>query len=75
MHKSWFDKGCSELLDQRKQVKLQYLQDPSEIIGDNLNNIMLESSRHFRNKKKGYVKDKINELATNNKNIETYGQE
>jgi hypothetical protein len=33
-HKPWFDKGCSELLDQRKQAKLQWLQDPSEINGD-----------------------------------------
>jgi hypothetical protein len=24
-HKSWFDKGCSKLLDQRKQAKLQWL--------------------------------------------------
>jgi hypothetical protein len=31
-----FDKGCSKLLDQRKQAKLQLLQDPSEINGDNL---------------------------------------
>jgi hypothetical protein len=27
-HKPWFDEGCSELLDQRKQAKLQWLQDP-----------------------------------------------
>jgi hypothetical protein len=26
-HKPWFDEGCSKLLDQRKQVKLQWLQD------------------------------------------------
>jgi hypothetical protein len=47
------------------------LQDPSEINGDNLNNIRRESSRYFRNKKREYLKDKINELATNstNKNI------
>jgi hypothetical protein len=32
-HKSWFDEGCSKLLDQRKQAKLQCLQDPSEIKG------------------------------------------
>jgi hypothetical protein len=44
------------------------LQDPSEINGDNLNNVRLEASRHFRNKKKEYLKDKINELAVNNKN-------
>jgi hypothetical protein len=30
-HKPWFDEGCSELLDQRKQAKLHWLQDPSEI--------------------------------------------
>jgi hypothetical protein len=28
-NKSWFDEGCSELLDQRKQAKFQWLQDPS----------------------------------------------
>jgi hypothetical protein len=38
-HKPWVDKGCSELLDQRKQAKLQGSQDPSEINGDKLNNI------------------------------------
>jgi hypothetical protein len=35
-HKSWFNEGCSELLHQRKQVNLQWLKDPSEINGDNL---------------------------------------
>jgi hypothetical protein len=38
-HRLWFDEGCSKLLDQRKQAKLQWLQDPSEINGDNLNNV------------------------------------
>jgi hypothetical protein len=28
-HKPWFNEGCSELLDQRKKAKLQWLQDPS----------------------------------------------
>jgi hypothetical protein len=32
-HKPWFDEGCSELLDQRKQAKLQWLQDRSAING------------------------------------------
>jgi hypothetical protein len=49
MHKPWFDKGCSELLDQTKQAKLKWLQDPSEMNGDNLNNIRREASRHFKN--------------------------
>jgi hypothetical protein len=32
-HKPYFDEGCSKLLDERKQVKLQWLQDPSELDG------------------------------------------
>jgi hypothetical protein len=31
-HKPWFDKACSKLVDQKKQAKLQWLQDPSEKI-------------------------------------------
>jgi hypothetical protein len=47
------------------------LRVPSEINGDNLSNIRHDDSRHFRNKKKEYLKDKISELAknSNNKNI------
>jgi hypothetical protein len=37
--KPWLDEGCSKLLDQRKQFKLQWLQNPSKLIGVNLNNI------------------------------------
>jgi hypothetical protein len=61
--KPWFDERCPELLDQRKQAKLQWLQDPSEINGDNLNNIRRETGRHLRNKKRKCLKDKSNELA------------
>jgi hypothetical protein len=46
---------------------LQWVQDPSEINGDNLDNVRCEACRYFRNKKKEYLKDKINELATNSK--------
>jgi hypothetical protein len=67
-HKPWFHKGCSKLLDPSKQAKLQWLQDPSEINADNLNNVKREASRHFRIKKRKYLRDKINELATNSKN-------
>jgi hypothetical protein len=39
--------------------------------GDNLKNVTCEGSRLFRNKKKEYMKEKINELSRNgeNKNI------
>jgi hypothetical protein len=66
-HKPWFDEACSKLLDQRKQAKLQWLQDPSEINGDNLRIVRREASTYFRNKRRGYLKDKINELATDSK--------
>jgi hypothetical protein len=45
-HKQWFDEGCSKLLNRMTQAKLQWLQDPSEINGDNLNNVRCEASRH-----------------------------
>jgi uncharacterized protein YaaR (DUF327 family) len=67
-HKPWFDQACSKLLYKRKQTKLQWLQDSIEINGDNLNNVRREASRYFRNKKREYLKGKINELATNSKN-------
>jgi hypothetical protein len=67
-HKPWFNEGCKKLLDQRKQSKLQWLQAPSEINEDNLNNVRRDTSRHFGNKKREYLKDKMNELATNSKN-------
>jgi hypothetical protein len=55
-------------MDQRKQAKLQLLQNPSQINGDNLQNLRHEISRTFRNKKREHLKGKINELETNNKN-------
>jgi hypothetical protein len=70
-HKPWFDEVWSKLLDQRKQASLQWLQDPSEINGDNLNNLRRENSKHFRNKNSQYLKDKINQLTTNSKKKNT----
>jgi hypothetical protein len=70
-HKPWFNEGCSKLLDQRKQAKLQWLHDPSEINGDNLNNVIWEASRYFKNKRREYLRDKISELAMNSKNKNT----
>jgi hypothetical protein len=56
---------CLKLVDQRKQAKLQWLQDPSVVNEDNSRNVRWEASRHFRNKKREYLKDKINELESN----------
>jgi hypothetical protein len=66
-HNTWFDEECLKLVDRRKQVKLQWLQDPSVVNEDNFSNVRREASRHFR-KKREYLKDKINELKLNSKN-------
>jgi hypothetical protein len=71
-HKPWFDEECSELFDRRKQAKLQWLQDPSVVNEDNLSNVRREASRHFMNKERKYLKDKINELESNRKKIIRY---
>jgi hypothetical protein len=67
-NKPWFDDECSKLIDQWKQTKLQWFQNPNQISRDNLKNLRSETSRTFRNKKREYLKGKINELETNNKN-------
>jgi hypothetical protein len=69
--KPWFDEECSKSADQRKQPKVQWLQEPSEVNEDNLSDVWQEVSRHFRNKKRVYLKDKINKLESNSKNQNT----
>jgi hypothetical protein len=66
-NKPWFADECSNLIDQRKQAKLQLLQNPNQIYGHDLQNLRRETSRIFRNKKREYLKGKINELETNYK--------
>jgi hypothetical protein len=39
-HKPWFGKKLLGILDQRKQVKMQWVQDPSQSNVDNLNNVI-----------------------------------
>jgi hypothetical protein len=70
-HKPWFDTECSYFLDERKQAKMQWLQDPDKSNVDNLNNDRWEDSRHFRNRNKENLKAEIDELDTNStiKNI------
>jgi len=48
---------------------MQWVQDPNQSNVDNLNNLRLEASRHFRNKKKAYLKAKFEKLETNRSKI------
>jgi hypothetical protein len=51
-HKPWFDEECSKYLDQRKQAKMQWFQNPNQSNVDNLNNVRREASRYFRKKRR-----------------------
>jgi hypothetical protein len=62
-----FGEECLGLLDEKKQAKMQWLQDTNQRNVDNLNNVRCKASRHFRNKKKESLKAKTDELEINNK--------
>ena len=66
-NKPWFDEECLGFLDQSKRAKMQWMQDPSQSNVDILNNVRHEVNRHFRDKKKAYLRAKIEELETNSK--------
>ena len=66
-NKPWFDEECLGFLDQRERAKMQWIQDPSQSKVDNLNSVRRKVSRHFRNKKKAYLRGKIEDLETNSK--------
>jgi hypothetical protein len=54
-------------LDPRKQAKMQWVHDPNHRKVDNLDYTRHEASGHFQNKKKEYMKAKVDELETNSK--------
>ena len=64
-HKPWFDKERLNFLNEMKQAKLQWVQDPSQRNIFKLNSVRQEATRHFRNKKETYLKAKIEDLGTN----------
>jgi len=63
-HNAWFDEECLWFLDQRKQAKMQWVQDTSRSNVNNINNVRCEARVHFRNKKQVYLKAKVDELET-----------
>jgi hypothetical protein len=67
-HKPRLDGDCLGFLNQRKQAITQALQDPNQSKVDNLYIVRRKACKHFRNKKKEYMRDKIDEHKTNSKN-------
>jgi hypothetical protein len=62
-HKPWFDEEGSKFLDQRKQAKIQWLQGPNQSNAYNLNNVICEARRHFRDKQREYVRGNLNQTV------------
>jgi len=62
VNKPWFDEECLGFLDQRKRAKMHWIQDPNQSNVDILNNVRREVSRHFRDKKKAYLRAKLRNL-------------
>jgi hypothetical protein len=60
-------KNVQVFLGQRKHTKMHYLQDPNQSNVESLNNVRHAASTHFRNKKKEYLKAKVDELETKSK--------
>jgi len=61
-HKPGFDEECLGFLDQGKQAKMQWVQDPNHSNADKLNNVRCEASRHFRQKRRNMWKLKLRNL-------------
>jgi hypothetical protein len=59
------------IIRSKETSQIAVFQDPSRINGNNLSNINCETSRHFKNRKLEYLKDKVMSFATTckNKNI------
>jgi len=61
-HKPWFDEECSRFLYQRKQAKMQWVQDANHRNVDNTNNGRREASRYFRKNRRNIWKVKLMKL-------------
>jgi hypothetical protein len=48
-------RGRYKLADQSKRAKLQWLQDLSQVNGDNLNNARCQVRGHFKNQEQEYL--------------------
>jgi hypothetical protein len=57
-----------KIIRSKEAATLQWLQNPRPTNGDNLNNAQCETKKTSRNKKREYLKEKINELKTKGKN-------
>ena len=67
-NKPWFDDECADLVKQRQQARIKWLQDPNQINAEAYSELKRRTSSTFRSKKRVYMKEKINEIGKNNAN-------
>ena len=61
-----FDDECTDLVKQRQQARIKWLQDPNQINAEAYSELKRRTSSTFRSKKQVYIKGKINEIGKNN---------
>ncbi|PSN41362.1 hypothetical protein C0J52_19113 [Blattella germanica] len=66
--RKWFDEECVDMVHKRKLAKMNWMREPNEINSEQLRSIRRETIRFLKNKKREYLKEKINDLEINAKN-------
>ncbi|PSN38555.1 hypothetical protein C0J52_14819 [Blattella germanica] len=66
--RKWFDDECADMVNKRKLAKMNWMREPNEQNSEQLCSIRRETTRFLKNKKREYLKEKINDLEINAKN-------
>ena len=64
-NKPWFDDECLKLHEERKQARQRWLGNKNEANTNNYSNAKRNATRVFRNKKREYLMQKIQEIEEN----------
>ncbi|PSN44834.1 hypothetical protein C0J52_16203 [Blattella germanica] len=66
--RKWFEDECADMVNKRKLAKMNWMREPNEQNSEQLCSIRLETTIFLKNKKREYLKEKINDLEINAKN-------
>ncbi|PSN40818.1 hypothetical protein C0J52_15311 [Blattella germanica] len=60
--RKWFDDECVDMVHKRKLAKMNWMREPNEQNSEQLCSIRRKTTRFIKNKKREYLKEKINYL-------------
>ncbi|PSN48471.1 hypothetical protein C0J52_11717 [Blattella germanica] len=66
--RKWFDDECADMINKRILAKMNWIREPNEQNSEQLCSIRRETTKFLKNKKREYLKEKINDLEINAKN-------